>query len=255
MTANQVLAEVSRHIHPRDGMWKPDGSWYFRVGRSGLRAVELALAQSWLEKPRSILDLACGHGRVARYLRAAYPDTEMLFCDLNREAADFCAEHFNGRSIHSAPELTDVALPMVDVIWVGSLFTHVDADRTRRWLRYLSGRLNPDGVLVATFHGTWSIEMQKTYPMIDAIGWKALLGQFVRDGYGFAPYPHRPEADYGISMSRPSFICDLVATIPGVRLAGYAERGWAENHDVATISRNDRLRPWTPQFRDWKAAG
>ena len=244
--------EVSRQIHPNDGMWQPRESWYYRVGRSGLRAVELAVAGSWLEQPRSILDLPCGHGRVARYLRAAYPQARMHFCDIDAEGADFCAKEFQGEAIHSVEELTDVALPMVDVIWVGSLFTHVDAARTRRWLAYLARHLNPDGVLVATFHGTWSIQMQKSYPMIDAASWDAVLEGVEREGYGYAPYPHGRAGDYGISLTRPAWICDAIAQIPGVRLAGYAERGWAENHDVAVITRDDRLTPWTPDFRDWK---
>lgn len=252
MRVSRDPPDVSRDIHPKDGMWQPGESWYFRVGRSGLRAVELAVAGSWLDQPRSILDLPCGHGRVARYLRAAYPDAEMHFCDIDAEGADFCAAQFAGHAIHSVEELTEVALPCVDLIWVGSLFTHVDASRTRRWLDYLARHLNPEGVLVATFHGTWSIEMQKSHPMIDAASWDLVLEGFERHGYGYAPYRHGRAGDYGISLTRPAWLCDAIAAIPGVRMSGYQERGWAENHDVAVITRDDRLRPWTPDFRDWK---
>lgn len=81
MRVSREPPEVSREIHPEDGMWKPGESWYFRVGRSGLRAVELAIAGSWLEQPRSFLDLPSGYGRVARYLRA------MIACGPGRRAS------------------------------------------------------------------------------------------------------------------------------------------------------------------------
>ena len=244
--------EVCRDIHPNDNMWKPDETWYFAVGRSGLRSVQLAIDLSWLTDARSFLDLPCGYGRVARYLRAAYPGARMYFCDIDNEAADFCASTFDGTAIYSKSELTDVALPKVDVIWVGSLFTHVDLNRTHRWLAYLSEHLNPDGVVVATFHGQWSQHMQKQAPMIDAESWEKIVAGCEETGFGYAPYPEGGLADYGISLTRPSTLCNLVDQIPGVRLAGYMERGWAENHDVVVVSRDARTRPWAPDFRSWK---
>ena len=244
--------EVDREIHAHDGMWNPDETWYYAVGRSGLRAVRLGIDLSWLLEVESLLDLPCGYGRVARYLRAAYPETQMYFCDLEPEAADFCATRFRGTPIHSQPELTEVALPKVDVIWVGSLFTHVDEARTRRWLSYLCEHLNPEGVLVATFHGPWSLQMQEQAPMIDDESWKKIVDGYEETGFGYAPYPNGTDDDYGISLTRPGAVCDMVGQIPDVRLAGYMERGWAENHDVVVVTRDARTKPWKPDFRSWK---
>lgn len=256
------LPEIIRTIHPQDSMWQPGESWYFAAGRSALRLVDLAVRASWLPSVTSILDLPCGHGRVGRYLRAAYPEAELFFCDIEKSGADFCAETFGGTAIHSRPELTEVALPKVDIIWVGSLFTHVDQERMQRWLRYLCGHLNQDGMLIATFHGEWSLRMQDIYPMIDAGNWQRIVDQYRREGYGYAPYPnaanHAEECvnaqDYGISLCHPHRLLEAIRDIPDVRLAGYMERGWADNHDVAIIAKDDRDRPWTPGFRNWNAA-
>jgi SAM-dependent methyltransferase len=252
-------------------MWHTGQDWYFSVGESGLRVIELALRMSLLPEVTSILDLPCGHGRVGRFLRAAFPKAKMYFCDLDRSGVDFCVKTFGGIGVQSQLELTDVVLPTVDVIWVGSLFTHVDISRTQRWLIYLANHLNPYGVLVATFHGQWSVEFQKKHPMIDVESWNAILNSYKNTGFGYAPYritrtkrwliylaknlksykntgfgytPYREldMGDYGISLTRPGVVCDLVSAIPGVRLAGYMERGWADNHDVVIITRNDRLR-------------
>lgn len=241
--------DIIRTIHPRDTMWQPNQSWYFAVGRSAMRVLDVAARASWLPRIGSILDLPCGYGRVGRHLPAAYPEAQLHFCDILHEGADFCAETFGGTAIHSRPELTEVELPQVDMIWVGSLFTHVDRDRTRRWLRHLCERLNPDGVLAATFHGEWSLSMQKLFPMLAQDHWARIVDQYEREGYGYAPYPDWPDGDYGVSLSSPHAVIDLVREIPGVRLAGYMERGWADNHDVAIIARDDRARPWTPEFR------
>lgn len=241
--------DIIRTIHPRDGMWSPNETWYFATGRSAMRVVDIAARASWRPNIASILDLPCGYGRVSRHLRAAYPEAQLYFCDIEHEGADFCASTFGGTAIHSRPELTEVELPQVDLIWVGSLFTHVDEDRTRRWLRYLCERLNPNGVLAASFHGEWSLSMQRIYPMIDPASWERIVDQYRREGYGYAPYPDWPAGDYGISLSSPQAILALIREIPGVRLAGYMERGWADNHDVAIIAKEDRAQPWTPEFR------
>ncbi len=234
----------STKIHPDDHMWNTGKDWYFSVGESGLRVVELAIRLSSLGKVSSILDLPCGHGRVGRYLRAGFPEAKIYFCDLDRSGVDFCVEAFGGTGIQSQPELTKVALPATDVIWVGSLFTHIDMDRTKRWLTYLTQHLNPHGVLVATFHGQWSVEVQKTNPMIDAKSWDLILKSYEETGFGYAPYRDFDMGDYGVSLTRPGVVCDMVGAIPGVRLIGYMERGWADNHDVVMITKNDRAARW-----------
>jgi SAM-dependent methyltransferase len=241
---NTRAVEPSTEIHPDDHMWNTGQDWYFSVGECALRVVTFAVNMSWLPRVTSILDLPCGHGRVARHLRSGCPEAQMYVCDIDPSGVDFCAETFNGIGIHSQVELTEVTLPIVDVIWVGSLFTHVDMVRTKRWLTYLAEHLTPHGVLVASFHGHWSVEMQKTSPMIDAESWDLILKSYQETGFGYAPYRDFDMGDYGVSLTRPGVVCDLVSAIPGVRLIGYMERGWADNHDVVMVTRNDRLRVW-----------
>lgn len=175
----------------------------------------------------------------------ASPGAEMFFCDLDAGGAQFCAKEFRGTAIASRVELTEVNLPRdCDVIWVGSLFTHLDRARTERWLRHLCGSLSERGVLVATFHGRWTIELQEQSSVFDAASWCEVLTSYQATGFGYARYPDKPHEDYGISLSRPSAIVAMVEDIPNVRLLSYAERGWAGNHDVLGIGGLDRLKPW-----------
>lgn len=234
---------VSKVVSPNDQMWKSGPDWYDSVGLSGLQVVLSCLATSWLPRVGRILDLPCGHGRVARHLRAAFPDAQMFFCDLETDGVDFCAETFGGERIYSRPELSEVALPRdLDLIWIGSLFTHVDEKRTARWLSHLAAHLGEHGVLVATFHGLFAAKLQETHPMIDAASWKKIVKGYERTGFGYARYAELDMGDYGISLSRPSRIVDMATAIEGTRMLAYQERGWANNHDVLALTRNDRYR-------------
>jgi hypothetical protein len=157
---------------------------------------------------------------------------------------DFCARTFCADGIYSAPDLSDVNFTTAfDVIWVGSLFTHVDSGRAERWLRHLCNALAPDGILVATFHGMWSIEVHNSYErLIGSAEWAKILLEFRATGWGYAEYSE--DVDYGVSLCRPSRVIDMASAIEGIRIISYTERGWAGNHDVLTLARSDRAEPF-----------
>lgn len=126
-----------------------------------------------------------------------------------------------------------------DLIWIGSLFTHVDERRTAAWLGHLCRALSRNGVLIATFHGAWGIQVLKGF---DSATIETAMPAYLQNGYGYVPYDGTP--DYGISISKASKIVGIAECIPKVRILSYTERGWADNHDVLAISGQDRLEPW-----------
>lgn len=239
-----LSAEIDREIAPEDQMYVSGPDWYFEIGQSGLMCILRALIAAELGSVRSILDVPSGHGRVTRHLRAAFPEAHLAVCDLDESGVEFCARRWNCEPIVSEPDLPTVDLRgPYDVIWVGSLFTHVDGPRTRAWLRHLVNAVGDGGVLVSTWHGRWSLIVQESYfSMIDEPSWRNIVSAYRQTGYGFAPYEN---ADgYGISLSDPAWVVDAVGAIEGVRLLAYAERGWADNHDVLVIGKTDRSKPW-----------
>src|SRR4051812_41607684 len=88
-------ASIIRTIAEDDAMWNTGQEWYFYVGESGLNCILAALVLSRLETVTSVLDLPCGHGRVSRHIRSAFPDAELAFCDVDPKSVYFCATHFN----------------------------------------------------------------------------------------------------------------------------------------------------------------
>jgi len=226
-------------------MWKSGADWYFSVGEDGLRCVRRALEVARDPPVHRILDLPCGHGRVARYLRAAFPEATMAFCDIDRSGVDFCAREFGGVAIYSQPDLTQVDLGSpYDVIWIGSLFTHLDRARTQRWLEFLVNALTPTGVLAATFHGLGGTHILERYQTagIEKPAWSRIIEECRVTGYGYAPY--EADGNFGIAIVQPTEVISIAQAIPGCRIIGYGERAWADNHDVLSLSRVDRFKLW-----------
>ena len=87
-------------------------------------------------------------------LKAAFPGAHLTACDINRGGVDFCAETFGASPVYSAEAPTEISLPgPFDLIWCGSLFTHLDADRWPGFLKVVFWDLGVGGVAVLTTHG------------------------------------------------------------------------------------------------------
>lgn len=221
-------APLIRDLHPDDHMWNTGQAWYWSVGESGIDAILRALVGAPTKSVQCVLDFGCGFGRVGRHLRSAFPDATLYFCELNEAAAAFCASTFNGVPVRSD------ALPKVDVIWVGSVFTHIDYAQTRSLFGTLCSALAPRGTLIATFHGRRAIEMAKDKPYVAADKWSRVLADFEATGAGFTSYAER--TDYGVSLTRMAAIAELGQAVENVRFVGYREAGWSNHQDVAAWS-------------------
>jgi SAM-dependent methyltransferase len=226
----------SREIDPADEMWNAGPSWYWGVGRSGLDCIIKGLLASPTPYPRSILDLACGHGRVARHIRSAFPDVRLVWCDIS--GPDFCVKHFGGEALGSDRELLRVELPRVDAIWIGSLFTHVTEQRARAWLTHICACLNPGGALIATFHGRTTAQLYRSAlpdvtPIIDRIEPQCLAA-----GWGYEPYDAAVDPEWGFSMSAVDCLARLAAAVPDTRIGNLSEGAWAGNQDVLVLIKN-----------------
>lgn len=242
---NYSAAGFSDVIHRNDVMYNTGPEHYFKVGESALKAILGGFVSSWAQHPSAVLDMPCGHGRVTRHLRAAFPKSELIVCDIDREGTDFCAETFNARPIYSKPDLLKVELPTeLNLIWIGSLFTHLDSGRTTKWLAYLCDHLCPHGLLVATFHGYFSKSLFSNWDHPLGEDWEKILSDFESKGFGYDRFQKGDMGDYGTSASKPSWIMDVACSIPGIRVVCYTERGWANNHDVLVLAKNDRFQPF-----------
>jgi len=226
---------VAERIGKKDGMFKKGfEEHYFSVGRSALEAVRLGMLAAGRTDFRRVLDLPCGHGRVLRALKGAFPKAEFTACDLNRAGVDFCVEMFGARGDYSDPEPGKVGLKgPYDLIWSGSLLTHLDAGAYVEFLRLFARLLEPGGIFVATTHGRRIAERMRAGTHAYKLAPEELPGvvaAYDAVGFGYADYPGT--GGYGISVNTPEWLLEQVTGIGGVRVAVFSEKLWDGNQDV-----------------------
>jgi SAM-dependent methyltransferase len=238
----ELLRAVSSRIIGHDAMYKGDGAHYFSVGMSAIECVDEALESAGQREVRNILDLPCGNGRVLRFLEARFPEASVTACDLEREAVDFCHRTFGARRLYSRIDLENLDPGEdFDLIWCGSLMTHLPADTIVGLLRFFNRCLRPGGVAVFSTHGE---------NIVDVLGRKGpghyglaeeqarlLVAAWEKDGYGFAEYPRR-RPGYGFSLISPEWIGARIAEIPGCSQVYFAPKKWDGHHDVYGIRKD-----------------
>ena len=236
MEASSLQQDLISDISPNDRMVTPRyPETYFLWGDSALRNVRLAMAAVGKQSLDGILDLPCGHGRVLRTLKAAFPAASLTACDIDRDGVDFCAETFGATGVYSHDDLSQIELTgSFDLIWVGSLFTHLPEDRWPGLFEFLIDHLAEGGLLVFTSHGRWYAEQirNESSPLggVKPDQQLAMLAGYDRSGFGFAGYGERD--DYGLSLSSPAWVMNSLRGFTDLRLALFLERGWRSHQDV-----------------------
>ena len=237
---------VSTVVSPRDAMWAGDVRAYFTVGASAQAAIERSLAAAHHGSPASVLDFACGHGRVARFMRSAWPDAALTASDLDPDGGDFCARQFGATSVPSHDPLDDLDVGgPFDLIWSGSLLTHFDAHRWPEALGWFRRHLAPDGVLIFSNHGALSAAIlggddeqarRLALPLRYGLRPEAaakMAHDYEARGFGFAP---EPNPLFGLSVASPEWVKRQVDAA-ALRVVRYEEATWADHHDVVTCVR------------------
>ncbi len=222
-------------ISPRDAMFHGNYDHYYAVGQSAVLNIRCALQLSQAPPPTRILDLPCGHGRVLRALRAEYPGAEISACDIDLDGVEFCREEFGAVPIQSNEDCSKIPLAgYYDLIWCGSLLTHINADRLRAFLRFFVDHLSPGGTLVFTTHGKRAIQRYRAgvanYFPGSAIVFEETIRQYEQSGFGYRDYPDA--TDYGISLTRPTWITREIEALPTLNLLLVHEAGWDNHQDV-----------------------
>lgn len=241
-------------MSPNDHMLTANKEAYLRTSRAGLTCVQNSIASvdKKSESIRNILDFGCGYGRVLRALRAGYPDATITACDLMQEAIDFCADTFNAIPVKGHDDLTKIVLPeKYDVIWVGSVFTHLPVERWGTLLMFFKENLAPNGLLVFTIHGRTALWVFENHTLnkshMNEEDFSKVKKNYKSSGYSFYNYSNRhvnslsnmeievAENAYGLSFTRPDWVCNYLLKFKDYFLSSYIEGGWGRNHDVVSL--------------------
>jgi SAM-dependent methyltransferase len=213
-------------------MFRGNIEHYFQCGVSALSIMQNVIGLAGLQ-PTTILDYGAGAGRVTRWLEAAFPDAEIHACDVQKEAVDFLRSTFNVKAWCVEADPSSLSFPsLYDVIWVGSVVTHLPEVHTRGLVSRLLKACRPNGILLLSFHGRAAFNRQESgeFSYIDDVSWARIKTEYLATGYGYADYPGFQE--YGISVFSLAWACRLVGEH---RLFLLGEQLWDNHHDIIAI--------------------
>jgi SAM-dependent methyltransferase len=238
-----LLHAVNTSLHDYDNMLNGlDQLHYLSVGLSASRCIDKAIGGNY-QGIDEILDFPCGSGRVLRFLRAMFPASTITASEIDAEMLDFCMKNFSAESFISKPNFGDLFLKKsYDLIWCGSLFTHIDELTAISLLNFFQRHLSDRGICVFTAHGQLSIDWLRKG--ITAYGLpedsvQALIRDFQLTGYGFSNLPEHLgyPSNYGISVATRQRMNDLARAVGGIKESMFIEHGWDNHQDVYAFTK------------------
>jgi SAM-dependent methyltransferase len=153
---------------------------FFAGGEAMADSVEAALGGVGrsLAAGGDLLDFGCGCGRLLAALERRFPVLRVSGCDVDAEAVEWCRRRFPGMEFRTNAEWPPCDFPPAsfDLVWCGSVFTHIDERHQDAWLEEARRLLRPGGLLLASVHGRRSWEK-----------WPPFWGRqrLARDGFFF----------------------------------------------------------------------
>lgn len=239
--------KVCSKIHINDMMYEGHPTAYFLSGYSALSCIRKALEMAGEKSVLSVLDFGCGHGRVLRALAANFPEAKLTAVDSNKGEVDFCAKEFGANPVYSNYAFSNLAFDRkFDLIWVGSVFTHLSSERWPKLLTLLRSLLAESGSLLFSTHGrdterrlrdrhaflTFNLEPER-------IG--KILEEYYANGFGYCDYRRYP--GYGFSLSSSEWVTLRVNAV-GLEPILNQETSWDDFQDVwaAEKKSNERVR-------------
>jgi SAM-dependent methyltransferase len=256
--------DIDRAISPVDDMLETEQArdHYFAIGRSALHIISEAMMLSGRTQFNRILDLPCGGGRITRHLVKFFPDAKIYIDDIVAEKREAVRDQFAVELASCARDFQGASDFQFDMIFVGSLFTHLNEHMFRDALNYLIGSLSPGGLLIMTTHGrlaaTWAASEQRKLgksrrpkSLLDALRRKprpvavedvleAIDGSYMEAGFGYTEYrafTHAYGKSYGATFITPSWLMKLIQSRNDATIIGFKERGFANHQDVVTLQK------------------
>lgn len=236
-----VLNNINTDIYPDDDMFnKGEEEHYFNVGFSCMEIILNTLRSENINtgEIKTILDFPCGYGRELRFMKAYFPEAVIYGCELPEEKLKYVRDNFAAETFASKRDFQKINVDKkFDLIWCGSLFTHISARRFRKLLSFFNDHLTENGLLFFTTHGRYSAKILNTY------GLRSVQRIYIKAKYnitGFGYNSYIKQFAYGVSLSDPSWVLKCIQKYDDLRAIGISEKKW-DNHQDVVICRKKNI--------------
>lgn len=231
---------VGTQIHPSDNMCSTGReSHYYDVGRDALWNIIQSMMAAGIYNPSRILDFPSGFGRVTRYIRSAFPNITIDVGDIWDEAVNYTSTEFSANKIKVDREFTKINAQKYDVIFCGSLLTHLPEHKGIELLEFFREHLTIGGIMIVTCCGRKNLQHEFSNFNSGVFGslenLQKLNDEYYSGLYAFTNYPG--QIDYGRSFTPISWFHSYVANKDDLIISRFSERGWDNNQDVLTLKR------------------
>ncbi len=172
-----------------------------------------------------VLDFACGYGRLSRWLVAELGRDRLAASDILAPAVEFQRRRFGIEAFASSSRPEALRCPeRFDLVWVGSLFTHLPAPAFHAWLGRLTQLLTERGMLAFT-----TLDMVLSPEGRDVGG----------EGHRFAPVSESrtlDPAEYGTAWVTERFVAAAVEGLGGGWRFRRLPRGVCDYQDLVLVA-------------------
>jgi SAM-dependent methyltransferase len=232
--AQYRAGSVDLTISDRDDMFVAGQlDHYLWAGTSALEIISEAMLLARKTRFHTVLDMPCGYGRVTRHLVKFFPDSEVFVSEIDKAKQTFCASTFGGREVDLPADFSGEPTRYFDMIYVGSLLTHLSANRSIDAICYLLKSLSEGGLLIITTHGRYAVSQAAHTGHLEP----RTLRRFLRRGFGYEGAP-----SYGDARVAPSWLLRILESMPDARVVGHKERALTLHQDVFVI---EKAAGWT----------
>lgn len=227
-------------IHEKDNMRSPGREeHYFNVGRDAMRNILISMVEARLFKVQRILDFPSGYGRVTRWLRAGFPEAEIQVGDVWTDAVNWSATQFRADIIDGNADFSARFDVQYDVIFCGSLLTHLPGPLGLKLLDFLMSHLAVGGIGLVSACGRKNLAWEKSHfneKVFETPERLAEVTKVYESGrYAFMPYPG--ETDYGRSFTPVPWFHTYAVNRPNLTMTRFSERAWDDNQDLLVLKR------------------
>lgn len=187
-------------VRPENLRHTPNGlESYLRGGKRDFDEMMKILEDAGyrIQDGHKVLDFGCSTARILRWFKDDAERAEFWGVDIHAGDIAWCKAHLSP-PFRFATTTTLPHLPFedntFDLIYAGSLFTHVD-DEADSWFLELRRVLKPGGFLYATIHDEHTIEIFETRLK------SSPTGQFLAADESYQQFIHKPYAMFTVGRS------------------------------------------------------